>query len=285
MGEAVTLFCDRTVMPPPGTGASAEDDWWAGSRALMTMRKAFRVPDVTPSTRTLFPCDSYAHWEADERLQRELAHLNVQWTLFSTTNAYRPTLLASDRIALTHSLGRCYAELGERWSESVRSAIPQVVELVTNWIVADDDMPTGSTVVEPPSAGVLNDPTRIFEESRVPTPLEAADAVKAFFHLRLDELARVTGVKRTTYLDWRRTERVPRPSSVQRLMDVYGLTYTLVRELGAQGAAGWFRAGSPSPLEMLADGDTKAVERLARGALPSAAVPVRSSIGAFVPEN
>ena len=282
--ESVTLQCDHSVIPLLGTGASAEDDWWAGSRAQMTMKRAFRVPDVTPSAHAAFPCNSYVQWAADERLRCELTDLSLQWTVFSTANSIASTLLASDRLDLAHALGGCYAELSKQWSESIQRALPEIVELVGHWAIAEGERPVRGVTVEAPDKRGQGDPTGIFEEPRVPTALEAADAVKAFFNLRLDELTRVTGVKRTTYLDWRRNERAPRPSSVQRLMDVYGLTYSLVRGLGAQGAIVWFRSGSPTPLDMLADGDTKAVERLARRALPSA-VPERSSVGAFVPED
>jgi hypothetical protein len=285
MGEgSVTLLCDGPVMPPPGTGASAEDYWWAGSRAQMTMRRAFRFPDVTPSAHALPPCGLTGRRAADEYLECELADLSLQWAVFSTANSLWSTLVPSDRLDLAQAIGGCYVEVSERWSESILRTLPQIIELFGLRPVPDHEPQRREPVAEAREKRVPVDPTRIFRESRVPTPLEAADAVKAFFNLRLDELTRVTGVKRTTYLDWRRNQRTPRPSSVQRLMDVYGLTYSLVRGMGAQDATIWFRSGSPTPLDMLADGDAKAVERLARRALPSA-VPERGSIGAFVAED
>lgn len=91
----------------------------------------------------------------------------------------------------------------------------------------------------------------------------ALDAIRTELGVTLDEIARMTGIGRTTLHYWRRTGADPRPSTVGPLWRLHALGRALAGSLGRDRALGWLRSGSPSPLDLLMNGDFAAVEDLA----------------------
>ena len=112
--------------------------------------------------------------------------------------------------------------------------------------------------------------------------LDAAHAVMELLNVSMETLATVTGIGRTTILNWRRANAVPRPSTVRDLWRLHGVAVSLRSAVGAAGARSWVRVGSPSPLDLLLAGDIREVERrVARLAFdPRQLRPWRPSISA-----
>lgn len=95
------------------------------------------------------------------------------------------------------------------------------------------------------------------------TALDALDAIRSDLGITLDDIARITGIGRTTFHYWRRTGADPRPSTVKPLWRLNAIGRAVAGRLGVDQALGWFRSGSPSPLDLLVRGDIGTVEELA----------------------
>jgi hypothetical protein len=95
--------------------------------------------------------------------------------------------------------------------------------------------------------------------------LEALDAVRQELGLTIDDVARITGIGRTTFHYWRRTGAEPRPSTVRSLWRLYALVMAIVRARGHEAGLGWLCAGTPSPLDRLLAGEINRVEDLSSG--------------------
>jgi uncharacterized protein (DUF2384 family) len=94
-------------------------------------------------------------------------------------------------------------------------------------------------------------------------PVAAAEELKDWLGLTWDELQAITGIAKNTFHDWRRTNRVQRPSKVRRLMRVHSLVRAVRAHLGPEGATEWFRRGPRSPLDLLLAGDLDSAEEAA----------------------
>ena len=91
-------------------------------------------------------------------------------------------------------------------------------------------------------------------------PVIAAEELKGWLELTWDDLHRITGIATNTFHDWRRTDRIQRPSKVRRLMRVHALARAVRAHLGPERAAEWFRSGPDCPLDLLFAGDLDDVE-------------------------
>lgn len=95
--------------------------------------------------------------------------------------------------------------------------------------------------------------------------LAALDTIRQELGLTIDDVARITGIGRTTFHYWRRTGAEPRPSTVRSLWRLQALVMAIVRARGHEAGLGWLRAGTPSPLDRLLAGEIDCVEGLSSG--------------------
>jgi hypothetical protein len=187
------------------------------------------VPNLPERTRTL----SLAEVQAGER-ERE------QWiTLFG---------LAATLIYLLLRTPVTPADARETISSPTSGRI--------DWWNRQDIGPEGLDLVALPPSG----PARPLRSSA----LAAADDLRDWLDITYDDLARMTGVGRTTFYDWKRENRAPRPATTQRLRRLHGLVRAIRAELGFSEAADWFRTGTPAPIDLLLAGNYEGVERLAQ---------------------
>jgi len=107
----------------------------------------------------------------------------------------------------------------------------------------------------------------VIEGERAPRlgALAALDTIRRELGLTIDEVARITGIGRTTFHYWRRTGAEPRPSTVHSLWRLHALVMAIVRVRGHEAGLGWLRAGAPSPLDRLLAGEIDRVEGLSSG--------------------
>ena len=92
------------------------------------------------------------------------------------------------------------------------------------------------------------------------TPLEIVLELKDGLDLTWDDAEGATGIDRNTFLNWQRTGAVPRPSTVRKLMRVYGLVNALESTLGKDRSSAWLHAGAPSWIDVLKEGNLSAFE-------------------------
>lgn len=93
--------------------------------------------------------------------------------------------------------------------------------------------------------------------------LDALTAIQELLGLSIESAAASVGIGRTTPMDWRRTGRQPRPSTVKQLWRLYGVAMGLKEALGVTGTMSWLRVGEVSPLSLLEAGDMDGFERAA----------------------
>lgn len=103
-------------------------------------------------------------------------------------------------------------------------------------------------------------PTRA--SRRGTSALDAIDAISELFVMDAEDIASIVGIGRTTPMYWRRTNGVPRPSTVRQLWRLYGLAMSLSAVFGLEGTKSWLRSGHPSPLSILEGGNLDAFESL-----------------------
>jgi len=95
------------------------------------------------------------------------------------------------------------------------------------------------------------------------SPLDALTAIEELLGMTVEAAAAAVGIGRTTPMDWRRTRRQPRPSTVRQLWRLYGIAMGLKEVLGVTGTLTWLRVGEVSPLSLLEAGDLDGFERAA----------------------
>jgi hypothetical protein len=93
--------------------------------------------------------------------------------------------------------------------------------------------------------------------------IEATEDLIRWLSLTYQDIAQITRVAKGTIFNWRRSGAEPRPHTIRRLLRVHALLALVARRLGDEGVGRWVRAGSPSPLELLLQGDLEATERIA----------------------
>ena len=93
--------------------------------------------------------------------------------------------------------------------------------------------------------------------------IEATEDLIRWLGLTYQDIAQITKVAKGTIFNWRRSGAEPRPHTIRRLLRVHALLALVARRLGEEGVGRWVRAGSPSPLELLLNGDLEAAERIA----------------------
>jgi len=89
------------------------------------------------------------------------------------------------------------------------------------------------------------------------SPLGAVRELKDFLSLTWRQVEAATGIDENTFYYWQRAHAKPRPSSVRKLMGVYGLVYALVRSRGEVEALAWLAEGSPKRMDLLLGGETE----------------------------
>ena len=117
------------------------------------------------------------------------------------------------------------------------------------------------------------------------SPLEAVKALRSLLHLTWRQMEAATGIDDGTFYYWQRVNAEPRPSTVRKLMSVYGIIYALVRSRGEAEAVAWLTGGSPERLELLLTGQSERL-RTELEELLAGAAPAREPIyHAFKPEE
>lgn len=125
---------------------------------------------------------------------------------------------------------------------------------------------SGLAVLAKQEAGRLEKVASVADDTREgvddpgPTPLEIVLELKDGLDLTWDDAEGATGIDRNTFLNWQRTGAVPRPSTVRKLMRVYGLVSALESALGKDKSSAWLHAGAPSWIDVLKNGDLSAFE-------------------------
>lgn len=94
--------------------------------------------------------------------------------------------------------------------------------------------------------------------------MRAIDALQAILGLTAEEMSVATGVGLRTLRRWRSFTVRPRRHTARAIWRLYVAARALQRGLGAEGVTAWLHVGSPSPMDVLSEGDLAAFERLAR---------------------
>ena len=94
-------------------------------------------------------------------------------------------------------------------------------------------------------------------QSSAPSPLQIILDLKGSLGLTWDDAEKATGIARNTFLYWQRTGATPRPSTVRKLMRLYGLIVALRSSLGDDEASAWLEGGEPSWIDVLKSGELK----------------------------
>jgi hypothetical protein len=117
---------------------------------------------------------------------------------------------------------------------------------------------TPASVKEPLAEVTVVEEAHESAEGAAPTPLEIVLELKDSLDLTWDDAEGATGIDRNTFLNWQRTGAVPRPSTVRKLMRVYGLVSALESALGKDKASTWLHGGAPSWIDVLKSGNLSA---------------------------
>jgi hypothetical protein len=86
----------------------------------------------------------------------------------------------------------------------------------------------------------------------------------AWLGITYEELARITGVGRSTLFYWRGEGVLPRGRNARQLLRVHSLASLLVKRFGVDGARKWLHSGTPTPWDLLLVGQVEEAERLAK---------------------
>jgi hypothetical protein len=82
--------------------------------------------------------------------------------------------------------------------------------------------------------------------------LRAVDDLRRWLSLSVAEIVRIAGLSESTVYWWaEHPASTPRPAKIDRLLGLQALAWGLVEDLGEPMTRRWFRAGSPSPLDLL----------------------------------
>lgn len=144
-----------------------------------------------------------------------------------------------------------------------------------------DDASTGSTVK---AQSVSVGENRKAEEGSL-DPNVITKKLVTWLGITYAQLAEITGIGRTTFFDWRRSQRSARPSTTQSLLRVYALARAIVGHFGETDAAAWFRAGQPSTLDHLLSKNFDAAEQAAARVLFGQPRERPVNYAAYAPES
>lgn len=100
-------------------------------------------------------------------------------------------------------------------------------------------------------------PARFSASRSAASPLEAVKALKGLLQLTWREVEAATGIDENTFYYWQRANAEPRPSTVRKLMSVYGIIYALVRGRGEADAISWLEGGTPQRMDLLLAGESE----------------------------
>jgi hypothetical protein len=82
--------------------------------------------------------------------------------------------------------------------------------------------------------------------------LRAVDDLRRWLSLTVADVARIAGLSESTVYWWaEHPTSIPRPAKLDRLLGLQALAWGLVEDLGEPMTRQWFRAGRPSPLDLL----------------------------------
>lgn len=105
-------------------------------------------------------------------------------------------------------------------------------------------------------------------DSDAPNFAEIADKLCKWLGITHDQLSAITGIGTTTFFDWKRTQRNPRPATVKDLLRVYALARAMIDHLGSvEAGAAWFHNGQTRPIDLLLRQDFDSVEKAAAAVL------------------
>jgi hypothetical protein len=96
--------------------------------------------------------------------------------------------------------------------------------------------------------------------------------------------AALLGVSRGTTIAWKRGG-APQPANERRLNRTHTVVKTLIRRMGLPEARNWLESGTPSPLELLGDGDFEAFDKVASAVVFDPTARARERIDAFVGDD
>ena len=119
--------------------------------------------------------------------------------------------------------------------------------------------------------------------AKTSSALAAAEDLRVWLNITYDDLARMTGIGKTTFHHWKRTGAEPRPATTYRLRSVHALIRALIAKMGRDAATAWLRTGTPSPLELLLNGKLARVERMAHDVLFDTSARDAHNFSGFVP--
>ena len=136
----------------------------------------------------------------------------------------------------------------ERASDSLRSYIVESLEAASSDVLLE--VVDLLTTTNRPSA-------RFSASESAASPLEAVKELRNFLHLTWRELEAATGIDENTFYYWQRAHAEPRPSTVRKLMSLYGIVYALVRSHGEAQAVAWLAGGSPQRMDLLLKGESE----------------------------
>jgi hypothetical protein len=107
----------------------------------------------------------------------------------------------------------------------------------------------------------------IEEQDEEQSSVEIITDLVKWLRITYDDLARMTGLSRSTLFYWKRTGASPRMSNSRQLLRVYSLASLLVRRFGAEGARRWWASDGQAAWAELMGGDLLQAEELVRAQL------------------
>jgi hypothetical protein len=154
----------------------------------------------------------------------------------------------------------------------------------------------GKTHLLAAALGLVEADTVITTPTQIVAPEHAADESKSPAFAAFKDLCRwlvmtdaeisdLVGVGRTTPYSWIRDDHEPRAATVRRLYQIHALVSAVAKRLGDEETRKWFSAGSPTPTELLAQGDVDTFGRVAHDLLFGRGDKRREALDAWRPED
>jgi hypothetical protein len=109
--------------------------------------------------------------------------------------------------------------------------------------------------------------------------------LRRWLHLSVAEAATLVGFGRTTPSSWLRAGHEPQPARARRLYQAHAIVSALVRRIGQEETLRWFLGGSPSPSELITQGDIEAAADSAEEILIGRQARRGPAAGALLEEN
>ncbi len=159
-----------------------------------------------------------------------------------------------------------------KWQAFLRVAQPTPIFV---WFLPHSSLGALEDLFHSTLLGIRRTPIQSIQESstasgklpKARNPIAAAEDLQTWLGLTNKDLQSITGIPERTFYDWKRTERVYRPSTVRRLWRAHALVHAVVKKLGVEDARRWFHSGAVSPLDLLLAGDLDAAEEAAHALL------------------